>query len=298
MNTDQKTNKALIHSGEVLYLPCSKLVDHPMHFQYFSQTHLVELGSSIKEAGLLEPIVVYPLDNEKYRIISGHYRIRAIRRLRWKQVLCRVINCDHRLAAVLYCTSNLLARSLSVMEEAYLISRLVEEEKFTLTEIGAMWGRSKSWVSRRLKLLLHLDPKLKRKMEMGYLSPRMAQEILRLPQGNDQERALEVIKKNRMNKDQAAEFISWWLKATEQEKKQVETQGLSPPVSLSPAGQVAAQLTTCTKTLDQIIHLVEKGNVISWWPGVEYDSFKVTVSHLDQVLTKQVLGGKHNAPDL
>ncbi|MEW6624390.1 MAG: ParB/RepB/Spo0J family partition protein [Bacillota bacterium] len=110
------------------------------------------------------------------RIISGHYRIRAVRRLRWKQVLCRVISCDQRLAAIYYCTSNLLTRGLSAMEEAYLISRLVAEEKFTLTEIRVMWGRSKSWVSRRLKLLSHLNPKLKKELGMGYLSPRLAQE--------------------------------------------------------------------------------------------------------------------------
>jgi len=275
--------------SEILYLPCTKLVDHPLHFQYYTQTHLEGLVSSIKAAGLLEPIVVYPVDNEQYRIISGHYRIRAVRRLRWKQVLCRIINCDQRLAAILYCTSNLLTRGLSAMEEAYLISRLVAEEKFTLTEIGTMWGRSKSWVSRRLKLLLHLDPKLKKELGMGYLSPRLAQEILRLPQGNDQERVLKIIKKNRLNKDRAAEFISFWLKATEQEKNQVEIHGLSPPPELNLSGQVAGRLTTCTRILTDLITLAEQKDVSSWWPRNEYRTFKVTSAHLEQVL----FGGEH-----
>jgi hypothetical protein len=49
------------NSGEILYLPCSKLVDHPLHFEYYVKSHLEGLVSSIREAGLLEPIVVCPL---------------------------------------------------------------------------------------------------------------------------------------------------------------------------------------------------------------------------------------------
>jgi len=292
MQRDREKTEDLNHGGEVLYLPCTKLVDHPLHFQYYTQSHLEGLVSSIKAAGLLEPIVVYPVDNGQYRIISGHYRIRAVRRLRWKQVLCRVISCDQRLAAIYYCTSNLLTRGLSAMEEAYLISRLVAEEKFTLAEIGVMWGRSKSWVSRRLKLLSHLNPKLKKELGMGYLSPRLAQELLRLPQGNDQERVLKIIKKNRLNKDQAAEFISWWLKATEQEKNQVEAKGLSPPEPDLPA-QVAARLTSCTGILNDLIPLAAQKDVSSWWPRNEYGAFKVTSARLEQAL----LGDEHHAPD-
>lgn len=228
MQAGKEKSEDLIDVGEILYLPCSKLVDHPLHFEFYTQSHLASLVSSIKETGLLEPIVVYPVGNGEYRIISGHYRVRAVRRLRWQQVLCRVVNCDHRLAAVLYCTSNLLVRGLSAMEEAYLISRLVAEEKFTLTEIGIMWNRSKSWVSRRLKLLLHLEPKLKKEIVGGYLSPRIAQELLRLPQGNEQERVLKIIRRCRMNKDQAAEFISWWIKAEEEPRKIVENKGVFP----------------------------------------------------------------------
>jgi ParB family chromosome partitioning protein len=198
----------LKNTAEILYLPCNKLFDHPLHFDFYLQSHLEGLVSSIREAGLLEPIVVSP-KGEAYRILSEHYRIRAVRRLKWKQVLCRVVECDDRLAAIIYCNSNLLTRDLSAIEEAYMISRMISAENFTMTEIGKLWSRSKSWVSRRLSLLTHLDGKMKKEMEKGFLHPRLVQELARLPQGNDQARVLKLIRREHMGKDAAAELVSW-----------------------------------------------------------------------------------------
>lgn len=140
-------------------------------------------------------------------------------------VLCRVIDCDDRLAAIICCTSNLLTRELSVLEEAYMISRLISDENFTMTEIGKLFSRSKSWVSRRLTLLTQLDRKMKKEMEQGFLHPRVAQELARLPQGNDQARVLKLIRSEHMGKDATAELVSWWLKAGETERKMVEQKG-------------------------------------------------------------------------
>ena len=283
----------LINSGEILYLPCNKLKDHPLHFEFYTQSHLEGLVCSIREAGLLEPIVVCPLDDDNYRILSGHYRIRAVRRLKWKKVLCRVVKCDSRLSCVIYCTSNLLTRGLSAMEEAYMISRLVSQEKFTLAEIGKMWGKSKSWVSRRLGLLTHLDAKLKKEMGMGYLSPRIAQELMRLPQGNDQERVLRIIRKGYMNKDETAQLVTWWLNANETERRVVEENGFSP-VNIGDSNKVktvAANLSKCAGILEQLIHIVKRQRVIEWWPMDEYSSFRDVSEQLDKLLTEQLVGG-------
>ena len=147
---------------KILYLPCSKLEDHPLHFGYYEQSHLDGLVQSIGETGLLNPIIVYPME-------SGKYRIRAVRRLRYKMVLCRMVECDERFSYIIYCTSNLLTRGLSAIEEAYMISKLISETQFTMSEIGKLWGRSKSWVSRRAALLKHLAPKIRKEVGVGYL---------------------------------------------------------------------------------------------------------------------------------
>jgi ParB family chromosome partitioning protein len=258
---------------------------------FYMESHLEGLVLSIREAGLLEPVVVCRIE-DGYRILSGHYRVRAVRRLRFKEVLCRVVHCDARSGAVIYCTSNLLTRGLSAMEEAYMISRLVSEEKFTLSEIGKLWGRSKSWVSRRLALLLHLAPKLKKELGTGYLSPRVAQELMRLPQGNDQERVLDLIRKGHLNKDEAAELVTWWKTASQEERNRLEKEGLQKHrKSVMPYGtekemsrRVMLHLNQCEENLHRMTDIAQGQTDITWWPWEAYQSFHKASMQLEDVL--------------
>jgi ParB/RepB/Spo0J family partition protein len=280
-------------TAQILYLPCHKLLDHPLHFDFYLQSHLEGLVSSIRETGLLEPIVV-SVKGEEYRILSGHYRIRAVRRLKWKKVLCRVIDCDDRLAAIICCSSNLLTRDLSALEEAYIISGMLSLENFTMTEIGKLFGRSKSWVSRRLGLLTHLDVKMKKEIEQGFLHPRLAQELARLPRGNDQARVLKLIRSEHMGKDAAAELISWWLKASEDERKMVEQKSFLKNTteifsSELLAKHVSKHLADCTQRLACLLSIVKGQKVNNWWPLKTYQTFKTMTTELDVALREQNL---------
>ena len=100
----------------ILTLPCHLLEDHPLRLSFYSQAHLAGLTASIEESGLFEPVLVCPLDGGKYRILSGHYRVRAVRRLRQPEILCRVYHCDSRMELVIYCTSNLSAGDIAKKE--------------------------------------------------------------------------------------------------------------------------------------------------------------------------------------
>ena len=125
-------------------LPCERLSDHPLRLDFYSQAHLKELEASILCNGLLEPLLVYETSNDKFIILSGHYRIRAIRRLKGKEVLCRVLCCDKKAAAGIYCTASRMNRTLSAMEEAHIITGLLTGEGYTLDEAGKMFGKSAS----------------------------------------------------------------------------------------------------------------------------------------------------------
>jgi ParB/RepB/Spo0J family partition protein len=281
--------------GKILCLPCSKLVDHPLHFEFYAQSHLEELVRSIGEAGLLEPVVVCQMKDDTYRILNGHYRIRAIRRLRWKSVLCRVIECDERISFIIYCTSNLLVRGLGAIEEAYMISVLIEKENFTLTEIGKIWGRSKSWVSRRLSLLTHLEPKMKNELKHGFLAPRLAQELARLPQGNDQERILKIVRRENMNKDDASQLVTWWLSANEDERRIVAEKGFNGGIKAINnndsdilARAVAGHFLKIKDILDKLILIIQSRKILDWWPQDEYYSFKKLFLYLDQILLEEL----------
>src|SRR3990170_4165674 len=102
MRTKTKNVEDLKKESEILCLPCSNLEDHPLRMPFYAESHIEQLLCSIKERGLLEPLIVCPTENNNYRVISGHYRLRVVRRLKCKSVLCRVISCDMQTSAVIY----------------------------------------------------------------------------------------------------------------------------------------------------------------------------------------------------
>ena len=276
---------------EILCLPCNKLKDHPLHFSFYEQLHLEELICSIRKTGLLEPVTVRPNDDDSYTILSGHYRIRAARRLKWKMVPCRMMRCDERLSSIIFCTSNLLTRELNAVEEAFIISRMISDENFTVAEIGSFWGRSKSWVSRRMGLLTRLDPGLTKDLGQGCLSPRMAQELMRLPRGNDQEKVLDIVRRRHLNKDETAQLVTWWLGADEAERN--TAYGKDSDNNDDTSGHrvlsetVSKNLQKCTVILDKLILIAKNQKVVNLWPSEAYISFRNTSERLEELLSVQ-----------
>jgi len=290
MDNNPTTNKDSPPAGQVLALPCHKLVDNPLRMAYYSQTHLTGLTASIKENGLLEPIGVHPKEDGQYCIISGHYRVRAVRRLKQPQILCRICHFDRRTAMVVYCTQSLLTRAPSAIEEAYMMAALIKEG-FSMSKVGALWGKSKSWVSRRIKLLNDLDPQLKEELGQGHLRPRLAQELARLPRGNEQARVLALIRRYHLNKRDTAQLVDWWLSATETERYRLEEAGgypLPDPgektiASPSPGTYTADSLKRCTLIIDDLtVFLTRAPRPFSWWPRAQYLSFLAAVDTLSE----------------
>ena len=129
-----------------------------------------------------------------------------------------------------------------------------------MSKVGQLWGKSKSWVSRRIKLLNALDPQLKDELGQGHLRPRLAQELARLPRGNEQARVLALIRQYHLNKANATQLVDWWLSATETERCRLEETGGFPLPDLgekiiarpSPGTYTADSLKRCTLIVDDL----------------------------------------------
>lgn len=258
-------------------LPCNCLVDYPLRLNFYDQAHLAELVASIKATGLFEPLLVRPVAGG-YQVLSGHYRLRAIRQLKWSEAPCRVYPCNEHTAKLLFCTANLTTRTLSALEEAWLLKDLVENEGFSFTRAGALFGRSKSWVCRRLKLLSALDPRVIDAVALGRLKPRLAHELTRLPRGNDQLAALAVIKEQHLSKEEVARLVAGWPLFQEQ-----------------PALAVARRLWHCTRLMEEVLDILRRQKrPFNWWPAEPYRFFLGALDRLSTLLTE---GGEEPAPD-
>lgn len=315
MRINEERQNDMPNSGCILALPCQKLMDNPLRLNFYSEVHLGELTCSIREAGLLEPVLVWEQPDGDYMILSGHYRVHAVRRLRRSSILCRVLKCDKQAAHIAYCTSNLMTRGLSPVEQAHILSGLVTREGFTMEQAGRIWGHDKSWVCRRIKLLTGLDPKLKDELGRGTLSPRLCQELMRLPRGNEQERVLALVHRYRLNKDDAAAFVDWWLDTGEEGRKKAESRGGHPDIRNilgrvgqscrqdNPGAYATSQLRRCSVILDGLADYLKKmEKPFTWWPQADYHIFLMAADVLDHAVragcSSRVKEASHNVASL
>jgi ParB/RepB/Spo0J family partition protein len=272
-----------------LLIQCDRLWDHPLRLNFYNQSHLLQLTESISKNGLLEPLLVYEDTPDKLVILGGHYRIRAVRRLRQKTVLCRVLECDRKAATAIYCTANSMVRSLSAMEEAHITTGLLTDEGYTLEEAGRVFGRSASWACRRVKLLRFLSPALKSELQKGGIHPRTAQELTRLPQGNDQERVFSIIKGHRLSKEEAIFIVDRWLLADENIKSKIEDEYAKKNGSIKdtlryitdPGKSLGACFRMCTLALLKLCSYLDGLKPpYNFWPWEEYKDFMNAVERV------------------
>lgn len=135
-------------------VPLDRIIDEPsINPRRCTDGSLDELVGSIKERGILQPPTLSPLSEDTWRIVCGHRRIAAARRLQWTEIDARVTTLvadDEILIDALI--ENLCRSDLSCIEIAEGCQRLLELGR-TQVEIATLLGRSQPTISRLMQLL-------------------------------------------------------------------------------------------------------------------------------------------------
>ncbi|RMF77078.1 MAG: ParB/RepB/Spo0J family partition protein [Acidobacteria bacterium] len=111
-----------------------------------------ELAESIRERGILEPILVRPAEDGMFEIIAGERRYRAARLAGLSLVPCVEVDVDDQGSLEISLIENLQRRDLSVFEEAEAIGRLVDEFGYTHEQVARRLGRSRTSITELLSL--------------------------------------------------------------------------------------------------------------------------------------------------
>lgn len=172
--------------GSVAMVSVDKIEANPFQpRQHFEKQALVELTNSIKEHGIIQPITVRKLGNDKYQLISGERRFKAsqIAGLKEVPVYIRIANDQEMLEMALI--ENIQRQNLDAIEIAIGYQRLIEECKLTQEQLSERVGKDRSTVTNYLRLL-KLPPEIQlgireRKISMGH-----ARAIVSLPDEKDQ----------------------------------------------------------------------------------------------------------------
>lgn len=159
----------------------------------FKEEALVELTDSIQTHGLLQPILVRPLDTpegQKFQIIAGERRWRAAQRAQLHEVPIVIREFNDSEALQIGLVENLQREDLNPLEEAEGYQTLISQHKYKPAEIGSLVGKSRSYVANMIRLM-ELPPKVRAYLANGDLSVGHARALLSAE--NPEELADEVI---------------------------------------------------------------------------------------------------------
>jgi len=169
-------------SGSMLReVPISSIRPNPLQPRtHFDEEALVSLAASIREVGVLQPILVRQTGTDDFELIAGERRWRAARRagLQTMPVLVQSATDVHSLEQAL--VENLHREDLNALEEAAAYQQLIDEFEYTHEQVAARVGRSRSAVTNTLRLL-QLPAGVQRALADGTISAGHARALLGTP---------------------------------------------------------------------------------------------------------------------
>lgn len=168
--------------AEIRRVKVASVVPNPLQpRRTFADAELDELAASIKENGLLQPLVVRPAPGttDRFELVAGERRFRAITRLGWEDVAVLVREASDETLLVLALVENLQREALNPMEEAEGYRSLTDRFGMSQSDIARAMGKNRSTVANFLRLL-NLPPSVRKLVESGELSMGHARALLAL----------------------------------------------------------------------------------------------------------------------
>lgn len=148
--------------------------------RYFDESELQDLAGSIRQHGIVQPVVVRTVATDRYEIIAGERRWRAAQLAGLVEIPVIVRDVDDRTALELAIVENVQRSDLNPLEEALGYDQLIAEHGYTQNDLGEIIGKSRSHVANSLRLLKLPDP-VRDMLAEGSLSAGHARALVSTP---------------------------------------------------------------------------------------------------------------------
>ena len=190
LSTNSNKNQT---NSSVQKINISQIVPNPSQpRKNFKDEELKELSSSIKNQGLIQPIIVKPTDDNQFQIIAGERRWRACQLNGMHEVDCVIKEIDEKSILEAALIENIQREDLNVIEEANAYKGLIDIKGISNENLAKLIGKSPSHVSNILRLL-ELDTKIQEMVIQGDLSMGHARALIGVPDAIN--KAKEIIEK-------------------------------------------------------------------------------------------------------
>jgi ParB family transcriptional regulator, chromosome partitioning protein len=197
---------------ELRHVPVELVTPNPRQPRRdFDEGALVALADSLRERGVLQPVLVRPVPGGSYELIAGERRWRAAKAAGLATIPALVRPTDDRDSLLLALVENVAREDLSPIEEARAYATLQDEFSLSLGEVAERVGRSKPSVSNRIRLL-DLPDDVLGLVERGLLSEGHARAVLAVPDHEERRKLARRIVKQGLSV-RAAERAARWAGA-------------------------------------------------------------------------------------
>ena len=174
----------------------------------FDKESLEDLTNSIKERGVIQPLIVRKSerDNNKYELIAGERRLRAAKKIGLKKLPAYVKDVSDETAALHALIENVQREDLNPIDEAMALDNIAEKFKLTHEKLSSITGKSRAHVTNTIRLL-QLDEKIKKLVKNGAIEMGHARVLITLEKSNQINLANEIISKG-LSVRQAEKLVS------------------------------------------------------------------------------------------
>lgn len=202
--SDKNADKLI---GSIIEIELSLIDVNPFQPRtYFDEESLIELGNSIKELGVIQPITVRKMDGNQFQLVSGERRFRASKLIGNTSIpaYIRIANDQEMLEMAL--VENIQRKNLDPIEVALSYQRLIDEIKLTQEELSTRVGKKRSTVTNYLRLL-KLDPILQTGMRDGFISMGHGRAMINVENTEDQLAIYERILREQLSVRQTEDLV-------------------------------------------------------------------------------------------
>ena len=227
--SDENADKVV---GSIIEIDLNLIEVNPFQPRtYFDEEALNELAASIRELGVIQPITVRKLSEEKFQLVSGERRFRASKLIGNTTVpaYIRIANDQEMLEMAL--VENIQRKNLDPIEVALSYQRLIDEIKLTQEQLSVRVGKKRSTVTNYLRLL-KLDPIIQTGMRDGFISMGHGRALINIDSEKDQIDIYEKILRDKLSVRQTEDLVRA-LKTGVEKKPEAKKNTLPSEISSS-----------------------------------------------------------------
>jgi len=219
-----------MEGGIIMFLKKPDQMDIPIELisanpdqprKVFEDKELLELRDSIREFGVIQPIIVKRDNKGQYIVIAGERRLKAAGLAGLKKIPAIVREADEKDSALLALVENVQREALNYIEEAAAYKRLMEEYGLTQSEIAKRVGKQQSTISNKIRIL-SLPEDIQQVLAENQLTERHARALLKVTDEAVRKQILGRIVEHNLNVKQTEKLIEDVLKKQEEEQRKGE----------------------------------------------------------------------------